>query len=117
MADTPHDFWCRVPTLETLNMSADRLRNLTVPFDVESGRFSQCTRYAIDWEAVLNGSSTFGDWQNESVDESALVSMIVPNVTWPVEECREGWVYNRSIVSSSIVIDVSTWHGYSKQHM
>jgi hypothetical protein len=33
---------------------------------------------------------------------------ITPNKSWPVKQCSDGWEYNTTQVTSSIVIDVST---------
>lgn len=29
-----------------------------------------------------------------------------PNLSWPVERCKDGWEYNKTTVYSSIVMDV-----------
>lgn len=112
MADTPHDFWCRVPALDALNASAAQLRHWTVPFDERTGRFSQCTRFAMDWAALANDSAmTTGagnDWDPAWPTVVAdHMQQLLANASWPTESCVDGWVYNRSVVSSSIVIDVS----------
>lgn len=108
MADTPHDFWCSVPALAALNLSVEQQRDWAIPVDELTGRPSQCTRYALDWERLVNetldsSGVDVADWAGWLPDvlrqnRSAL----------PVEACRQGWVYNRSEVSSSIVIDVSS---------
>lgn len=33
--------------------------------------------------------------------------LLKPNISWPLEKCNNGWIYNKTIVTSSIVIDVS----------
>jgi hypothetical protein len=55
--------------------------------------FSQCSRFAVNWTALLQ--------MNELTE-------ITPNKSWPVEPCWEGWEYDTTQVTSSIVIDVST---------
>jgi hypothetical protein len=55
--------------------------------------FSQCSRFAVNWTALLE--------MNQLVE-------ITPNDSWPVEPCQEGWEYDTTQVTSSIVIDVST---------
>lgn len=55
----------------------------------QTGRYSQCKRYAVDWNSI----------GNETED-------MQPNASWPIEQCRQGWEYNKTEVSSSIVIDV-----------
>lgn len=56
-------------------------------------RYSQCSRYAIDWQQLLNTTD---------VDLFDLQ----PNASWPTEYCFNGWNYNKTLVTSSIVIDV-----------
>lgn len=57
-------------------------------------RYSQCSRYAIDWRSIFNFSDpNFYEMQ--------------PNSSWPTEYCVDGWTYNKTTVYSSIVIDVS----------
>lgn len=46
----------------------------------------------VDWKALLNESTA---------------SDLKANASWPVEGCSSGWVYNKTTVTSSIVIDVS----------
>lgn len=51
-------------------------------------------RYAVNWDQFLNGS-----------DVLDTVEMF-GNVSWPTEYCNDGWIYNKTHVTSSIVIDV-----------
>jgi hypothetical protein len=55
--------------------------------------FSQCLRFAVNWTELLQ------------VNELTEIS---PNMSWPVEPCSEGWEYDTTQVTSSIVSDVST---------
>lgn len=55
--------------------------------------FSQCSRYAVNWTALLQ-THTFME--------------ITPNNSWPTESCWAGWEYNTTQDRSSIVVDVST---------
>lgn len=55
-------------------------------------KYSQCSRYAIDWQQFLNGTQWFD---------------VQVNFSWPIEKCLNGWIYNKTNVQSSIVIDVS----------
>lgn len=111
MADTPHDYWCRVPALDALNISVAQQRNWSLPFDPNLGRFSRCSRYAIDWATLVNDSD--GAWQLWPSDGDEFRAMVAPvNGTWAEETCRDGWVFNQTEVTSSIVIDVSSGHYY-----
>lgn len=56
--------------------------------------YSKCSRYAIDWLNLFNVSDP------DSIN-------LQPNTSWPMEYCVNGWIYNKTIVTSSIVIDVS----------
>lgn len=105
MADTPHDFWCRVPALAALNLSETQQRDWAIPVDELTGRLSQCKRYAIDWEALVN--ETLDSTDADSAQLPGWLPDVLRNRSLPVETCSQGWVYNRSEVSSSIVIDVS----------
>lgn len=58
-------------------------------------RHSKCSRYAVDWQQLLNASD---------ID----LSDVQPNSSWPTEYCFDGWNYNRTLVTSSIVIDVNS---------
>lgn len=56
-------------------------------------RYSRCSRYAIDWQSFLNTTD---------LDTIEIQS----NTSWPTENCFNGWIYNKTTVMSSIVIDV-----------
>ncbi|KAM7351841.1 carcinine transporter isoform 3-T4 [Cochliomyia hominivorax] len=90
MADTPGDYWCKIP--ELLNISLEQRKYLALPPDMEhdSGGFSKCLRYAVNWTEILKTTS---------------INNLEPNETWPVEKCQQGWEYNTTEVWSSIVID------------
>lgn len=89
MANVP-DHWCKVPSL--LNLSFDEQRNLSIPFN--NGTYDRCRRYSVNWTQILEDSGgTFDNLGNES---------------WPTEYCKDGWVYDKTFVESSIVIDVSS---------
>lgn len=63
-------------------------------FQVDGIRqYSKCSRYAIDWQQLLNTT------EFEAMD-------LMGNVSWPTEYCYDGWIYNKTHVISSIVIDV-----------
>lgn len=115
MTDTPDDYWCNVPQLSEFNLTDDQIRDLAIPsievrcikssgyfYEInirglfqENGvtQFSKCSRYAIDWHNLFNVSDP------DSID-------LQPNTSWPTEYCNNGWIYNKTFVTSSIVIDV-----------
>ncbi|KAK4879042.1 hypothetical protein RN001_007188 [Aquatica leii] len=85
MADVP-DHWCFVPALS--NFTQFERKALGIP--MQGLTFKKCERYAIDWDMVMHNFN-INDFKSE------------PN--WPVEACTDGWEYNLTEVSSSIVID------------
>lgn len=85
MTETP-PHWCKVPELQ--NLSMEMRRNLAIP--KSNYAYSSCRRYAINWTKFLEN--------NEELQ---------PNISWPQEECVQGWEYNTTEIISSIVIDVS----------
>uniref|UniRef100_A0A1A9WLX5 Major facilitator superfamily (MFS) profile domain-containing protein n=1 Tax=Glossina brevipalpis TaxID=37001 RepID=A0A1A9WLX5_9MUSC len=92
MADTPEEYWCKVP--ELLNVTTKEQRKiLAIPYDAEDSdniAFSKCQRYAVNWTEIL---------------EDTDINYIEPNHSWPLEACKNGWEYNTSEIWSSIVID------------
>ncbi|XP_058449358.1 carcinine transporter isoform X2 [Malaya genurostris] len=90
MTDAPKDYWCQIPELQ--NYTVEERKQYGIPVIERDGfqEYSKCARYAVDWSDILTG------------DDLALV---IPNSTWPVEHCRDGWEYNTTEVKSSIVID------------
>ncbi|XP_037960261.1 carcinine transporter [Teleopsis dalmanni] len=90
MADTPEDYWCKIPELHDLPV--DQQKNLAIPQVVEHGieTYSKCYKYAVNWTEILENSD---------------INDISANITWAHEKCTDGWVYNTTTVWSSIVID------------
>lgn len=84
------DHWCKVPLLS--NLSFLEQRNLSIPFN--NGTYDNCRRYSVNWTQILEDSG--GTFKNVVVNES-----------WSTEYCQDGWIYDRTLVESSIVIDVS----------
>ncbi|XP_065342384.1 carcinine transporter isoform X2 [Cloeon dipterum] len=85
MAEVP-DHWCRVPELELSGVSQHVRREVGVP------KGDSCRRYAVNFTTLL---------------ESQSLMDITPNSSWPTEACVQGWEYDLSDISSSIVIDFS----------
>ncbi|XP_058820059.1 carcinine transporter isoform X2 [Topomyia yanbarensis] len=90
MTDVPGDYWCKIPDLQ--NYSVEERKQYGIPVIQHDGveEFSKCTRYAVDWNEIFASNDH---------------AVVIPNSTWPVEHCRDGWEYNTTEVKSSIVID------------
>ncbi|XP_049762165.1 carcinine transporter isoform X1 [Schistocerca cancellata] len=89
MAHVP-DHWCR-PPVALQELSSHTARALSSPLEGNSNNtFEKCIRFAVNWTELLT---------QYSPDE------IMPNLSWPVEECKDGWEYNTTEISSSVVID------------
>ncbi|KAF5303009.1 hypothetical protein FQR65_LT08338 [Abscondita terminalis] len=86
MANVP-DHWCFIPALA--NLTQDERKILGIP--MEGNDFKKCERYNIDWEVMM-----MGDFNIDDVYQSG---------NWSVEACKDGWEYNRTQVTSSIVVD------------
>ncbi|XP_023163889.2 carcinine transporter [Drosophila hydei] len=95
MADTPDDYWCRVP--ELLQMDLEQRKYLAIPKELENDKleYSKCYTYGVNWTQLLDSI--------EYSDESSLI--LEPNSSWPLVKCSQGWEYNTTNVWSSIVID------------
>ncbi|CAG0912734.1 unnamed protein product [Notodromas monacha] len=111
MADVP-DHWCRVPELEVSRSGlTDAVRKkLSIPIerkeasgdlvsdlwtqddDPNDGTYSRCRMYDIDYNKLLR-----------HVDFNNLTAL--PDASWPTIECSHGWIYDKSEIFSSIVID------------
>ncbi|XP_032581841.1 carcinine transporter [Drosophila sechellia] len=93
MADTPDDYWCRIP--ELLDMPLEQRKSLSIPKELDNVElvYSKCYTYGVNWTQLL-----------ESGEEDDLTTM-EPNASWPLIKCPQGWEYNTSVVWSSIVID------------
>ncbi|XP_070494195.1 carcinine transporter [Chironomus tepperi] len=90
MADTPKDYWCRVPQL--MNFSEEHKKLLSIPSFTENGEqvYDKCRRYAVDWDFIL---------------QEGNLESFMPNESLPTQHCDNGWEYNKTDVQSSIVID------------
>ncbi|ALC40317.1 CG9317 [Drosophila busckii] len=90
MADTPDDYWCRVPELQ--HMELEQRKALAIPMEQDELVYSKCLTYAVNWTELL-----------ESMAQDVIT--LQPNDSWPIMGCSQGWEYNTSSVWSSIVID------------
>ncbi|EDW75714.1 uncharacterized protein Dwil_GK15053 [Drosophila willistoni] len=94
MADTPDDYWCRVP--ELLDFDVEQRKYLSIPKEQENDDFvySKCFTYGVNWTELLDP---------DNMDH--YLTTLEPNTSWPLIKCNQGWEYNTSTVWSSIVID------------
>lgn len=83
MTDIP-EHWCYVPELQ--NLTVEDRKNLSIP--KYNDTFAKCYRYAVNFTALSNNDI-------EEFNSSK----------WPTEKCTDGWEYDMSKISSSIVID------------
>ena len=95
MAITP-DHWCKVSLLEPWNVTDHFNRHLFVPKKdniLYSLQYEQCFVYNISYDSLITQSTKIG-W--------------IPNQTWPITKCIEGWVYNRTLLGedNSIITKV-----------
>ncbi|XP_024082746.1 carcinine transporter-like [Cimex lectularius] len=86
MSDVPNH-WCRVPDLELLLNDSEKRRMLSIPLAEGYNNYEKCWRYKVNWTEIIR--------ENISL----------PNASWPVESCIDGWEYNTTEVSSSVAID------------
>ncbi|XP_037710905.1 carcinine transporter [Drosophila subpulchrella] len=93
MADTPDDYWCRIP--ELLDLPLEQRKSLAIPKEVDNDElvYSKCYTYGVNWTQLL-----------DSMEEDDLTTLET-NSSWPLVKCSQGWEYNTSVVWSSIVID------------
>ncbi|BFF95706.1 carcinine transporter [Drosophila madeirensis] len=94
MADTPDDYWCRIPELG--DMQLEQRKYLAIPKELENEElvYSKCHTYGVNWTQLL-----------DSLEDEADLTTLEPNSSWPVVKCTQGWEYNTTNVWSSIVID------------
>lgn len=88
MAEVP-PHWCEVP--ELVNVTEDVKKELAIP--KHNGSYSSCERYAVNWKEILDGNG-------------GLFDGLLPNASWPREACLDGYKFEVTEITSSIVIDV-----------
>lgn len=75
------DHWCHVPGRENTSLTVEEWRSLTIPRSNESGKFSSCSMYEIDWKSGVNASySVSGD----------------------VRECSDGWEFDKTQFTTTV---------------
>ncbi|XP_032592486.1 carcinine transporter isoform X2 [Drosophila grimshawi] len=99
MADTPDDYWCRVPDL--FHMDLEQRKYLSIPKELENDElvYSKCYTYGVNWTQLLESVDNIVDSAGNDV------TTLEPNSSWPLIKCSQGWEYNTTSVWSSIVID------------
>ncbi|XP_047106772.1 organic cation transporter protein-like [Schistocerca piceifrons] len=85
---TPENHWCKVP--ELMNLSIEQRKALAIP-PAESGGFSKCREYALDW-AALN-----------------LSTVQAADPAWPTRPCSRGWEFDSDEVPYSTIAMELEW--------
>ncbi|XP_026757345.2 carcinine transporter [Galleria mellonella] len=86
MTDVP-DHWCLVPALQNLTIKDRKL--LSIPHKVDNNNsYEKCVRYSVNWSTFINTDQP-----------------LQANTNWPREPCLDGYEYDTSEVTSSVVID------------
>ncbi|KAL1123675.1 hypothetical protein AAG570_001448, partial [Ranatra chinensis] len=90
MAETPQH-WCRLPQLDNITNNPQLSRHFGIPLKENgNGTYESCYRYAVNWSEVL---------------ATGELNLTEPNSSWPKEFCNDGWTYELTDITSSIVID------------
>ncbi|XP_053613138.1 carcinine transporter [Plodia interpunctella] len=86
MTDVP-DYWCKVPELQ--NMTQEDRKALSIPLKVDNNStYEKCVRYAVNWSSIIKTGKP-----------------MEVNTAWPHERCWDGYEYDTTEVTSSVVID------------
>lgn len=84
----PH--WCSAPPhLADLNLTAEEIKDLTIPKDSVTGEYDKCHIYDVDFAEVVR---TNVSWHN---------------TTWHVTRCRHGWTYDYSLYYPTITTQLN----------
>lgn len=83
----PEEHWCKIPELDTLNITADEMTSLWLPRADENEvranniQFSRCKMYIVDYKDILlSGNVTQAD------------------PSWPKGPCQNGWHFNQTMI-------------------
>ena len=87
------DHWCKVSELNQYNLTADQVKNLSIPINDKTGEYRKCQQYDVNFTEIyeLNGQKWPAD----------------PDPDWNLTSCKEGWIYDRSEYKDSLVTEVS----------
>lgn len=86
------DHWCRVPQLQ--HLSEMEQHALIRPYNNDTGTYSTCERYDIDYDHVR----TLQDLQMIRNNMSGHISTV---------SCSEGWLFDKSLYSETAITWVS----------
>uniref|UniRef100_UPI0037E8B86E solute carrier family 22 member 3 n=1 Tax=Semicossyphus pulcher TaxID=241346 RepID=UPI0037E8B86E len=96
------DHWCGIPESERLQEECGwtdlKLREVTVPRSEQSGSFSRCERFGVDW--------------NKSQDQCKDLNWLLTSNATPVVRCDSGWVFDKNhstIVSEFSLVCERSW--------
>ena len=93
------EHWCRVPRLA--NLTDAQQKYIAIPMESKAGggsRYSKCERFNLDYNSIKQ--EDLESW-NRSI-EVANASTI---------KCDSGWVYDKSIFTSTVLSQVSVFKG------
>ncbi|ROT66050.1 Organic cation transporter 1 [Penaeus vannamei] len=96
--------WCHVPGIENTSLSAEEWKNLTIPR--ESGEFSSCSRYKVEWQhdgAFVINNITQGCDQGWDHDKSEFEETMATTNEWFCErEDYTNHVYSLTSAGNTI---------------
>ena len=79
------DHWCAVPELENSNLSYTQQKNVSIPSDDDG--YSSCSMF----------KQNYNNWTSDQPR---------PSDSSPTETCQNGWVYDDSVYTRTVVTDV-----------
>ena len=85
------DHWCKIPALDNTTLTDNEIKNISIPHDGKE--FKRCVRY------VRNYTDLFGYNSSDYLDTST-------NVSLKETFCEDGWEYDRSVYTESVVTQV-----------
>ena len=94
------DHWCRVDELSRTNWTVEEIKNISIPFHYENGKFDKCLMHDLDYDSLVETYDSFQDAYN---------AVIKGNSKLGSRKCNE-WNYDQSIYQSTVVTQV--WVDY-----
>ena len=93
------DHWCKVPELETQNLSRSHIIKLSIPErrfpHTDYREFEQCRQYDVNFTKVFHDNGEV--WPQE------------PDPEWPKVFCKNGWVFDQSEYDNTLVTEVRSF--------